>query len=64
MRAVIFPRRSEAQLEGLPREVRAAIELVPVDSIDEVLALALLPEVDAHERIPLPMQEPSRVSVH
>ncbi len=64
LRAVIFPRRSEAQLEGLPGEVRAAIELVPVDSIDEVLALALLPEADAHERITLPMQEPSRVSVH
>jgi ATP-dependent Lon protease len=64
LRAVIFPRRSEAQLEGLPADVRAGIELLPVDSIDEVLALALLPEGDAHERITLPMQEPSRVSVH
>jgi ATP-dependent Lon protease len=64
LRVVIFPRRCEAQLEGIPDEVRAAIELVPVESIDEVLFAALLPVDEAHDRVTLPMQEPSRVSVH
>jgi ATP-dependent Lon protease len=65
LRAVILPRRCEGQLEGIPDEVRAGIELVPVESIEEVLAAALLPGAgDEHERVTLPMQEPSRVSVH
>jgi ATP-dependent Lon protease len=65
LRTVVFPRRCEAQLEGIAAEVREAIELVAVESVDEVLALALqadpLPEND---RETLPMQERSRVSVH
>jgi ATP-dependent Lon protease len=65
MRVVLFPRRSEPQLDDLPAEVRQSLELVPVDSADEVLRLALTAGPgDVCDRSTLPMQEPSRVSVH
>jgi ATP-dependent Lon protease len=41
LRAVLLPRRSEAQLEDVPNEVRAALQIVLVDSADEVLAAAV-----------------------
>ena len=37
---VIFPRENEADLEELPAEIRKELEFVPVDWIEEVLALA------------------------
>jgi ATP-dependent Lon protease len=65
LRTVIFPRRCESQLEDVPPEVRAGLELVAVDSVDEVLAAVLSPSRgEARERTTLPMQDTSRVSVH
>ncbi len=40
LRRVILPRENEPDLEELPAETRAALEFVPVDSIEEVLAAA------------------------
>jgi len=37
---VIFPRENEPDLEELPEEIRKELEFVPVDWIEEVLAVA------------------------
>ncbi len=41
IRTIILPRRNEADLDDLPREVRDELTFVPVDTLDEVLAVAL-----------------------
>ena len=41
IRTIILPRRNEADLEDLPREVFEEMTFVPVDTLDEVLAVAL-----------------------
>jgi ATP-dependent Lon protease len=40
IRKVIFPRENESDLEELPEETRKEIEFLPVDLIEEVLAIA------------------------
>jgi len=42
IRTIILPRRNEADLDDLPREVFEELTFVPVDTLDEVLATALL----------------------
>ncbi|HEX9374281.1 MAG TPA: S16 family serine protease, partial [Roseiflexaceae bacterium] len=42
IRTIILPRRNEADLEDLPREVFDELTFVPVETLDEVLATALL----------------------
>jgi len=42
IRTIILPRRNEADLDDLPREVFNELTFVPVDTLDEVLATALL----------------------
>jgi ATP-dependent Lon protease len=64
VRVVILPRRCEAMLDGIPAEVRAGLELVGVETVDEVLKLAFSRSAEGEDRVTLPMQEPSRVSVH
>ncbi|GAB4216917.1 MAG: endopeptidase La [Roseiflexaceae bacterium] len=41
IRTIILPRRNEAELDDLPREVFEELTFVPVDTLDEVLAHAL-----------------------
>ncbi len=43
LRAVILPRQNEADLEDVPPAVREQMEFILVDTMDEVLAAALLP---------------------
>jgi len=43
IRTVILPRRNVADLDDLPAEVREELTFVPVDTLDDVLAAALLP---------------------
>ncbi|NOK59799.1 MAG: endopeptidase La [Chloroflexi bacterium AL-W] len=43
IRTIILPRRNEADLEDLPREVFDELTFVPVETLDEVLATALVP---------------------
>ncbi len=47
IRKVILPRRNEADLDELPQPLRAELTVYPVESVDEVLALALLPAAAA-----------------
>jgi ATP-dependent Lon protease len=44
VKRVILPRRNGADLEELPPEVRAALDIVLVDHMDEVLRAALVAE--------------------
>ncbi len=52
IRTIILPRRNEADLDDLPREVLEDLNFVPVDTLDDVLETALLP-VGAHPRATL-----------
>jgi ATP-dependent Lon protease len=47
IRTIILPRRNEAELEDLPREVFDDLTFIPVDTVDQVLAAALLPHPTA-----------------
>jgi ATP-dependent Lon protease len=40
LKRVIFPRENESDLDELPPETRAAIEFIPVDTIEDVFAAA------------------------
>jgi len=46
---VLIPRENEKDLEELPATVKEALEIVPVDHVDEVLARALAEPVQAIE---------------
>jgi ATP-dependent Lon protease len=46
IRTIILPRRNAADLDDLPREVFDELTFVPVDTLDEVLETALVPQVD------------------
>ncbi len=43
IRTIILPRRNEADLDDLPREVFAEMTFIPVDTLDQVLQAALIP---------------------
>jgi ATP-dependent Lon protease len=65
LRTIVLPRRCEAQLEDVPESVRASLELVLVDSADEVLAAALDTNAEASpERITQPLVDLPPTSVH
>ena len=42
---IILPERNEPDLDEVPQDVRAQMQFHPVKSVDEVLALALEPNV-------------------
>jgi ATP-dependent Lon protease len=41
--AVLFPKENERDLDEIPKEIRAELELVPVERMHEVLDRALHP---------------------
>jgi ATP-dependent Lon protease len=45
IRQVIIPKANEKDLEEVPQEAKQRLEFTPVSEIDEVLEIALLPEV-------------------
>ncbi|MFN3333546.1 MAG: S16 family serine protease, partial [Caldilinea sp.] len=45
---VILPRRNDSDLEELPESVRKQMNFILVDTVDEVLAAALLSPEEAH----------------
>jgi ATP-dependent Lon protease len=44
LKRVILPQENERDLEEVPESVRSELAFIPVDHVDEVLAVALLPE--------------------
>ncbi|MEI7769664.1 MAG: endopeptidase La [Chloroflexales bacterium] len=59
IRTIILPRRNEADLDDLPREVFDELTFVPVDTLDQVLQAALLPGPPAMLNGILTMPQPS-----
>jgi ATP-dependent Lon protease len=61
MTTILLPRQNEAELEELPATARTGLTFRPVETLDEVLAAALLPAAPAviaestasHELVPL-----------
>ena len=46
IKTFMLPKRNAKDLSELPEVVKSDIELIQVDSLDEVLDVALLPKVD------------------
>jgi ATP-dependent Lon protease len=44
---VILPERNRADLEDVPADVRSELRFHPVETVDQVLRLALAPAADA-----------------
>ena len=44
IREIIIPRQNEADLEDVPEEVQKQLTFHPVDTLSEVLEIALVPE--------------------
>ncbi len=61
IRTIILPRRNEADLDDLPREVFAELTFVPVDTLDQVLQAALLPGPQAILNSILTMPHPGEL---
>jgi ATP-dependent Lon protease len=57
MRVVILPTRCQGQLEDVPEDVLRALELIFVESADQVIAAAL--DASVGERAALPLPEPA-----
>ena len=68
IRTVILPRRNEHDLDDIPPELRAEMETIFVDTVDEVLAHALRDGVagraDEDEQAVRPPARPQRTAVH
>ncbi|MDO8803885.1 MAG: endopeptidase La [Elusimicrobiota bacterium] len=54
---VVFPRANLKDLEEIPSEIRAKMKLHPVESMDEVLALALEPAASGKRSGPRPRKK-------
>jgi ATP-dependent Lon protease len=64
---VLLPKKNEPELEELPAATRGQMTFLPVDTIDEVLAVALLPAAApadgaAHTRDLVPLVNPDEVA--
>jgi ATP-dependent Lon protease len=51
IRHVIIPKANEADLEDVPEEVRQALSFHPVQTLDDVLKIALVPQTDVEKVI-------------
>jgi ATP-dependent Lon protease len=47
IKVIILPKDNEADIEDIPEEVRAQLSFHPVETLEEVLKIALVPEKDA-----------------
>jgi ATP-dependent Lon protease, bacterial type len=54
---IIIPKANEADIEDVPEEVRNALTFHPVETLNEVLKIALVPKEEAEEPKPLEMKE-------
>jgi ATP-dependent Lon protease len=69
MATVMLPARNEPDLDDLPTDARAAMTFLAVETLDQVLAAALLPLpaqepaaelIQSHDLVPLANPQPSR----
>ncbi|MFL5488568.1 MAG: endopeptidase La [Gemmatimonadaceae bacterium] len=46
IRVIVLPKQNEADIEDIPEEVRSSLSFHPVETLEEVLKVALVPEKD------------------
>ena len=47
IKAIVLPKDNEADIEDIPEEVRSQLSFHPVETLEEVLRIALVPEKDS-----------------
>jgi ATP-dependent Lon protease len=57
IKVIIIPKGNEADIEDVPEEVRNVLEFHPVETLNEVLRIALVPAESAEPARPLEMKE-------
>ena len=55
IKVIIIPKGNEADIEDVPEEVRNTLEFHPVETLNEVLKIALVP-AEAGEQTPPPLE--------
>jgi ATP-dependent Lon protease len=54
---IVLPQRNEADIEDVPEEVRNVLAFHPVETLNEVLKIALVPAEPGEKAAPLEMKE-------
>ncbi len=57
IKTIIIPKGNEADIEDVPEEVRKTLSFHPVETLNEVLAIALVPAEPGEQAPPLEMKE-------
>jgi ATP-dependent Lon protease len=57
IKVIIIPKGNEADIEDVPEEVRSILEFHPVETLSEVLQIALVPAEPGEQARPLEMKE-------
>jgi len=57
IKTIIIPKGNEADIEDVPEEVRNVLEFHPVETLNEVLKIALVPAEPGEQAPPLEMKE-------
>ena len=57
IKVIIIPKGNEADIEDVPEEVRGVLSFHPVETLNEVLKIALVPAEPGEEAPPLEMKE-------
>ncbi len=57
IKVIIIPKGNEADIEDVPEEVRNVLEFHPVETLSEVLRIALIPAEPGEQARPLEMKE-------
>ena len=57
IKVIILPKGNEADIEDVPEDVRGVLEFHPVETLNEVLKIALIPADPGEEAPPLEMKE-------
>ena len=57
IKTIIIPKDNEADIEDVPEEVRKTLEFHPVETLNEVLKIALVPAEPGEQAPPLEMKE-------
>jgi len=57
IKTIIIPKGNEADIEDVPEEVRKTLQFYPVETLNEVLKIALVPAAPGEKAPPLEMKE-------
>jgi len=57
IKTIILPKDNEADIEDVPEEVRNVLDFHPVETLQQVLEVALIPAEPGEHATPLEMKE-------